>query len=170
MKKLNKRIVPVFLSGLGIIVLFRIIIFILNIIVINWELRIFPISQFINFFKSHTFSVFTLFGIIASILSILSLIFAGFFVGKKLQKKGFLCGIILGVLYFSLALILGLIFIFLPKDFLFGSKVPQEIYLNLRQTQINRLINGIPLDLVKTIVLTGVGGWLGERFSKRKIR
>ena len=96
-----------------------------------------------------------------------ALFFAGYFVSRRIREKGLLYGCAIGVISFAFVLIISLLLFLLPKDLTYGTSIPEQMVQANIDKRLTNLISGLPLGLLKTVVLTAIGGFLGEYFTKR---
>ena len=88
-----------------------------------------------------------------------------------MQEKGCLYGGILGVIWYTCLLLLTLgPLLLLPKDLIYGPGFSEEVARKITEQKISSLISEVPLGFLKTIGLAAIGGWLGEYYSRRKLR
>lgn len=97
------------------------------------------------------------------IISFLSPIVGGFVVGLIVKKNGWLYGGLLGVVLIAISIgIASLIFI-LPTSLIYGNHFPAGYGQSLALKNITSQLLHSPV----TIILTAIGGYLGERLHKR---
>jgi len=97
----------------------------------------------------------------------LALIFAGYFVSRRLGKKGWLYATVVGAIWFTFVLLISLLPFLLPKDLIYGPNFPDQMAKINMDKRLTNLISSIPISLIKTLLLTTIGGFLGEYFGKR---
>src|SRR5258708_5452604 len=113
--------------------------------------------------------------LLTTIIGFLSFVVGGCFVGRKIKSKELLYGASLGIIYFIIILIIQIIFIalsfFLPKELIYGSKIPLQMYKLIRDKntiQFTQTLLFAPLNLLKVVALTTFGGFLAKHSFKKK--
>ena len=106
---------------------------------------------------------YLIFSWLLRIISSISPVIGGFVVGRLVKEKGWLYGGILGVFLKLISIgIVSLTFL-LPSSLIYGPHLPPHQVQSLTQQNILNQLLYSPI----TIVLTGLGGYLGEYFRKR---
>jgi len=97
-------------------------------------------------------------------LSFISPVIGGVVVGWITKEKGWLYGGLLGVILTLVSIGFASLTFILPTATIYGSDFPANYGHDLAQKNIVNQLIGAPL----TIVLTSLGGWLGEKIHKKR--
>lgn len=95
--------------------------------------------------------------VIIDVISLFAFVIAGFVLGRRMGSKGWFYGGLVGFIWFALLLILTMLPLLLPNEL-----------VAMQQKRVIESLKFIPIRLAELLVLTGIGGWLGERSLKGK--
>lgn len=160
----KSKIISSFLIGFFIILLSQIITATINFLFVRYQFTHLSFDELKNLSSSFNSQ---LIGWINLLIRTLALVFAGYVVSKRIKEKGLLYGGALGVAWFIFVLVISLLPFLLPKDLIYGPNIPDQMARTNMEKRLASLVSGLPLALLKTVVLTAIGGLLGGYFTKR---
>lgn len=96
-------------------------------------------------------------------INYLTLILGGYVAGRMMKERGLLYGAMVGLFLTIISISISITASFLPTSLLFGPQFPGDE----KRMLINNNLLGQLIDMPFTLVLTTVGGYIGERFGKR---
>ncbi len=164
LSKKSKLIFYSFAIGFLIILLSQIITATINFLFIRYQFTHLSFEELKNL--SNLFSS-QLVGWINLLIRTGALIFAGYFISRRIREKGWLYGGLIGAVWFMFVLTISLLPFLLPKDLIYGPNFPEQMAQANMDKRLTNLISGLPLGLLKTVVLTTIGGFLGKYLTKR---
>lgn len=103
-------------------------------------------------------------GLLIKTIPVISLILGGYAAGWYIREKGALYGGITGLILAAVSISIASLPFFLPTSFIFGQHVPSDYGYGMAQKNILNQLLYLPV----TIVLTSLGGLLGEKHYKKK--
>lgn len=158
--QLSRKNLLAILAGFAVIVLIGIITSTISLFISSHIARASSVYDFKSAFTQQPYLTFSW---LLRILSFLSPVIGGFIVGWLVKEKGLLYGGILGVTLKLISIgIVSLTFL-LPASLIYGSHLPPQQGQGLAQQNILNQLLYSPV----TIILTALGGYLGERLHKR---
>jgi hypothetical protein len=162
--KKSKIIITPFVIGFLVILLSQIITATIYFLFVRYQFTHLSFEELKNLPDSFDSQVI---GWINLLIRTAALIFAGYFVSRRIKEKGWLYGGAIGLIWFIFVLLLSLVPFLLPKDLIYGPNFPEQMAQANMDKRLTNLMSGLPLGLLKTVVLTAIGGFLGEYFAKR---
>jgi len=160
----KSKIISSLIIGFLIILLSQIITATINFLFVRYQFTHLSFEELKNLSSSFNSQ---LVGWINLLIRTLALIFAGYFVSRRLGKKGWLYATVVGAIWFTFVLLISLLPFLLPKDLIYGPNFPDQMAKINMDKRLTNLISSIPISLIKTLLLTTIGGFLGEYFGKR---